>query len=57
MQYLDEAARDIEQLHENLQKLGKLEWARSLIDSVAELKPENQAYIAAVTDGSFQICW
>ncbi len=57
MQYLDEAAREIEELRKSLQKLGKLEWATSLVDSVADLKPDIQAYITNVTDETFLMCW
>lgn len=57
LEYLDEAMKDIDELQDNLRRMGKLDWAVSLVDSVRTLEPEVASFLNHVDSETFSLCW
>ncbi len=57
IQGLEGGLNDIDDLIENLSKIGKLEWATSLVDSVPKLENEVKAFLAYLEKDTFSLHW
>ena len=57
IEYLDDGLSDIDQLKEDLQKIGKLEWAKSLVDSVSLLENEISSFLNHIDKEIFTLSW
>jgi tetratricopeptide (TPR) repeat protein len=57
IEYLEYALEDIDELQENLRKVGKLEWAGALVDSVAQLNGDIGSFIDHLDQPEFTLYW
>jgi hypothetical protein len=57
MEDLSLVLTEIDKLRANLTKLGRLDWATTLVDSVRDLKPEVESFLAQVERENFTLSW
>jgi hypothetical protein len=57
IEYLEEGLKDIDRLREKLAKIGKLDWATGLVDSVKEQEAEIKKFLAGVNKATFRLGW
>jgi hypothetical protein len=57
IEYLEEGLKDIDRLRQKLAKVGKLDWATSLVDSVKEQEADIKKFLAGVDKATFRLGW